>query len=151
MFFEDGYIILSVQWVADSSDPSVDWPDPTDGLWQKQLYFGNRRPPLISRIYELKSECRMGNGFDGAGVIVAWQNVTARHGYNRGVAIRPLWLAAPLAIYPAIWFACRGKRWRETRRLRAGLCPGCGYDLRASKDRCPECGRVIMADDRGKL
>lgn len=48
----------------------------------------------------------------------------------------PHWsLAVPLLVPAAIWYARR-------RRYPVGCCPRCGYDLRASPDRCPECGEV---------
>ena len=48
-------------------------------------------------------------------------------------------LAILFSILPAAWLIVRCTDKRK-RRLKAGLCPECGYDLRETKDRCPECG-----------
>ena len=55
----------------------------------------------------------------------------------------PYWLSALLfGALPLRHVTMSVKRRVEERRRRAGLCRSCGYDLRATPERCPECGAV---------
>jgi hypothetical protein len=59
------------------------------------------------------------------------------------VVVFPHWAAAALA---AVLPAARGvSLLRRRSQRRQGLCPACGYDLRASPGRCPECGMPVRA------
>ena len=65
---------------------------------------------------------------------LAWIGTSVR-------VVLPYWLMAVVTgVGPAVW------AWRRRRRRRrggAGLCPACGYDLRATPGRCPECGTTV--------
>ena len=45
-------------------------------------------------------------------------------------------------VLPLVWIR---RRRRAAIVKAAGLCPSCGYDLRATPDRCPECGATRAA------
>jgi hypothetical protein len=65
--------------------------------------------------------------------------------YTRALAFPDSALIA-LGVFTAA-FAFIG---RLMRRRPPGFCSGCGYDLRASPERCPECGRTVKAGGQTK-
>lgn len=69
-----------------------------------------------------------------------WENQAA---FKTHVYDAPLWSLLVIAlILPSLYLRLLVSK---RRHLASGLCLQCGYDLRATKDRCPECGTPIPA------
>jgi hypothetical protein len=64
-------------------------------------------------------------------------------GMRRYNLVVPFWFLTVVWLVPPLLWVVR--RNRIGRRRRNRLCVICGYDLRASSDRCPECGTAIAA------
>ena len=59
---------------------------------------------------------------------------------HRGVCI-PLWM--PTLLFGSLFMILYLPLHRRSKRKKLSLCVKCGYDLRASKERCPECGEGV--------
>ena len=91
--------------------------------------------------------------WDGYGVKAGSESLTAAgDGINVNVAgagppehqieiALPLWVVIVLLALLSAGLIVRD--FRQSRGGRPGTCSTCGYDLRASKERCPECGTPI--------
>jgi len=81
-----------------------------------------------------------GNG--GINLLGFWYFDFTRGKQIESLVVIPFWfLLLATASFPCLWvFRTRQRNWRDHHRC----CPACGYDLRATPERCPECGAVPM-------
>ena len=82
------------------------------------------------------------NAAPGKGTIYLFHDPVAEpYGQWLWVSIKPL---LGLAVVATAWALFRCVRvWGAARP--AGVCRKCGYDLRASPERCPECGTAVTS------
>jgi hypothetical protein len=81
-----------------------------------------------------------------AGPITRWLWLNHTHGLDASGNIRDdttfvvhdLLVVLATAILPVFWL----RHFIRGRQSKVGFCPNCGYDLRATPDRCPECGAI---------
>jgi hypothetical protein len=75
------------------------------------------------------------------GIGIGTRHDVATYGHNENwivTAPHVMW-ALPAAVVAAVGV---GRWWRDRALRRPGHCRACGYDLRATPGRCPECGTV---------
>jgi hypothetical protein len=77
-----------------------------------------------------------------AGVTYIWDLYSGRTS-SRDLLF-PIWMLAAIpGVFSLLCWIAYCRLSRRQYRLKNNLCMKCGYDLRASEERCPECGKPI--------
>jgi len=135
------------------------WPNPEFGWWEKDainagpvLWPDTVNPPTPWKSPAFGRRWGMGHAIlhaDGTTWYRRLNNVDERSFGPEGEYVDiwfPIWpLLVSSGILPALFIFRMIWLYRLcTTREAAGCCKKCGYDLLASPDRCPECGKTVQ-------
>jgi hypothetical protein len=149
------FATLAVAWIASFTGVhSLYWGSPTAGAWDVSIQWHTElrilrlspqvpspTPPTTGpsvRRVSNESPLHGYHVFDDARTLPTGANVRSTSSF----LFIPLWALATATLLPPLaWYRTVGRGLLRQRSLRrAGRCTHCGYDLRATPARCPECG-----------
>jgi hypothetical protein len=73
-----------------------------------------------------------------------WNATAVGFSQNGFVVALPLWLIGGVSAVILVLWATKYIIYRRLHPEPSGLCSNCGYDLRATPDCCPECGKIRL-------
>jgi hypothetical protein len=135
------------EFISVSPDPDIDWR-----YFGLSGEYGAARTPQQMTKADVLNYRRADERDDGP--YPNWDGIHTHGQAGEYLGERlPYWrIHIPMAIFIAV-FGVLPVGWLSINVIRAafkrplpGHCLNCGYDLRASKDRCPECGTAISRE-----